>query len=222
MDKISILLIVVGMVIDTLFIINDNKYHNGLSIILKTLASLCFVLLGIHNYKGNGLLVIVALSFDMLGDFILILRNINKKHKDLIFVSGTISFLIAHILFSIYLITLNHKAIKLGIIFNLIFFTIFAFTYLRKLNIDLKMKIFGSTYVFFIMFTSGISISNFIYNASFSNLLFMIASIIFVSSDLVLIVHKFMKSTNTLQIIYRVLYYISQLLLATYVGLISL
>ena len=220
MDNVSLLLIIIGITVDALFILNDNKYHNGLSVILKTLASLCFLLLAIHNYKGNGLLIVIALGLDVLGDFVLILRNITNKHKDLIFVLGTISFLIAHILFSIYLIKLNIEALYLGILFNLILFTIFAIAYLKRLNISLKMKMLGTTYVFIIMFTSGLSISNFIYSPSFSNLIFMIACIIFVSSDLVLIIHKFKKSLNILQITYRVLYYISQLLLAVYVGLI--
>lgn len=221
MNLISICLIVVGAILQALFIYNDNKYHNALSIVLKTLASLCFVLLAFYFYKEDRKLVFYALCLDALGDFILILRNVSKKHKDLIFVSGTISFFIGHILLSIYLISLNRSALKLGIIINLILFFCLALYFLRTLTAPIGMKMLGASYLFMIMFTSGLSISNYIGINSSANLLFMIASIIFISSDLILMAHKFNpKAKNFMQPTYRVLYYISQILLALYCGLI--
>ena len=50
MDITSYLIIIIGIIIDALFIYNDDKYHNSLSIVLKTLASLAFVLLAFHLY----------------------------------------------------------------------------------------------------------------------------------------------------------------------------
>lgn len=220
MDILNISLIIMGIILQGLFIYNDNKYHNSLSIILKTCASLCFVCLS-FRLANKITLVNYALMLDCLGDFILILRNINKKHKDLIFVCGTISFFIGHILLSIYLYKLNPNAIKLGIIINLILFLGFAIYYLKTLTASIGMKLLGGSYLFMIMFTSGLSISNYIDIQSTSNLLFMIASIIFISSDLILMAHKFNpKAKNFMQPTYRVLYYISQILLALYCGII--
>lgn len=220
MDILNISLIIIGIILQGLFIYNDNKHHNGLSIILKTCASLCFVCLS-FRLANKITLVNYALMLDCLGDFILILRNINKKHKDLIFVSGTISFFIGHILLSIYLCKLNPNAIKLGIVINLILFLGFAIYYLKTLKASIGMKLLGGSYLFMIMFTSGLSISNYIDIQSTSNLLFMIASIIFISSDLILMAHKFNpKAKNFMQPTYRVLYYISQILLALYCGII--
>ncbi len=221
MDRISYLLILLETVLVSLFIYNDNKYHNSLSILLKTLASLTFVLLAIRLYKGRALLVIIALSFDMLGDFIMILRNKFRKHKDLIFVLGTLSFFIAHILYSTYLIKLNPKCIPLGLMFNAILYLGVAMYFLRTLDVHGKMKMLGASYLLIIMFTSGLAISNYINASSYANLVLMVASIIFICSDLILMIHKFNKNAkNYLQITYRVLYYISQLLLAIYVGLV--
>lgn len=217
----SIFLIILGICLQGLFIYNDNKYHNALSIILKTLASLCFVLLAFYLHKNTIPLVFYSLCLDCLGDFILILRNIDKKHKDLIFVIGTLSFFASHILLSIYLIRLNKKALPLGIVINLILFVVIALYFLKTLTAPFKMKVLGAAYLFMIMFTSGIAISNFIQVNSFTNLLFMIASLIFITSDLILMFHKFNpKAKNYLQPTYRIIYYLSQILLAIYCGLL--
>lgn len=221
MPILDYLIIIFGIVLDGLFIYNDNKYHNSLSIPLKTLASLMFVLLGIRLYKGNGLLVLIALCFDMFGDFVMILRNKYKKYKDLVFVIGTLSFFIAHILLSTYLIKLNSKCIVPGIIINLILYICIALYFLRVLDAHGKMKMLGACYLLIIMFTTGLAISNFFYLNSIGNLLLMVALIIFISSDLVLINHKFNKhAKDSLQITYRILYYLSQILLAFYIGLL--
>lgn len=217
----SICLIIIGCILQGLFIYNDNKYHNGLSILLKSLASFSFILLGYHLYSNTKQLIFIALCLDGLGDFILILRNISsKKYKDLIFVCGTISFFIGHILLSVYLCKLNPDAIKLGIIINLVLFFGLAMYMLRTIVAPLGMKLLGGSYLFMIMFTSGLSISNYIHIPNSSNLLFMIGSIIFISSDLILMIHKFKpKASNTLQPTYRILYYISQIIIALYIGL---
>lgn len=220
MDLIGVCLIVLGIVFQGLFIYNDNKYHNGLSILLKSLASLFFILLGYHLYHGDKLLILIALCLDGLGDFILILRNVLKKHKDLIFISGTISFFIGHILLSIYLISLNKEALPLGIVINLLLFLFLALYLLKTISASRKMKLFGATYLFMIMFTSGLSISNYVHLHTSSNLLFMIGSLIFITSDLILMIHKFNpKASNILQPTYRILYYISQIMIALYIGL---
>lgn len=221
MDDISYLLIITGIIIDAFFIYNDSKYHNSLSIILKTLASLSFVLLALHLYKGHALLVVVALVFDMLGDFILILRNRYPKHKDLIFVFGTISFFIAHILYASYLLKLNPTCIKMGLIINIILYIIIALSFKKLLNVKGFIGILGACYLFIIMFNSGLSITNYHLVKTFDNFIYMLGSLIFISSDLVLMFHKFGKRHyGFLQIVYRILYYVSQLLLAVYVGLL--
>lgn len=221
MDITSYLIIIIGIIIDALFIYNDDKYHNSLSIVLKTLASLAFVLLAFHLYKGKGLLVIIALIFDMLGDFILILRNRYKKHKDIIFACGTISFFIAHILYATYLIGLNRSCIKWGIVINIILYVIIAIAFKMSLDVKGFIGILGACYLFIIMFNSGLSITNYHLVPRHENFVYMVGSLIFISSDLVLILHKFGKnSPDFLQIVYRVLYYASQIILALYIGLI--
>ena len=91
------------------------------------------------------------------------------------------------------------------------------------MSLDVKgfIGILGACYLFIIMFNSGLSITNYHLVPRHENFVYMVGSLIFISSDLVLILHKFGKnSPDFLQIVYRVLYYASQIILALYIGLI--
>ncbi len=221
MNVLDYLIIFIGLILDFLFVYNDKKYKNKLSIYLKTLASLMFVILGFRLYKGNGLLVLIALCFDMLGDFILILRNKHKQFSDLVFAIGTISFFIAHILLSSYLIGINNTHLLQSMIINIVLYTCIVAFFQKTLNVHGKMKMLGACYLFIIMFTNGLVITNYFYCRNLSNLLLLIALLLFICSDLVLMYYKYGRySKKSLQIIYRFVYYISQILLALYIGII--
>lgn len=221
MDILSFLVIVAEIVFSTLFIYNDKKYHDNKSIILKTLASLMFVLLAIIRYRTKGLLIVIALCFDMLGDFVLILRNKHKEIRDLIFVSGTLLFFIAHILFSTYLISLNTNHLSQGIILCTFLYICIFFALGKKLNVKGKIKVLGCCYSYLILLTCSFALVNYLNLKTTYNLVLMIGLIIFALSDLSLMTYKFAKPNDkTLQIIYRILYYVSQLIIAFYIGLL--
>jgi len=219
MDLISILLIVFGVVLDGLFIYLDDKYHGKSSIYLKTLASLMFVLLAIHNYSGgNEIYVIIALTLNMLGDFVLILRNVFKKLHDIIYIVGTLMFLAGHILLSVYLLKLDSNCLIKGLIVNIIAFGILGINLVKTIKTNgITMKAVGSVYVFVIMFTFGLAVSAVIDNANFKNIFFLIAALVFITSDSLLIIQKYKKSApHIIQPIYRILYYVSQMMFAIY------
>ena len=212
----NILLITIGFILDLIFIFVDNKYHNFHSIYLKSLASLSFVLLALFNYKTNiQLLLVAALAFDMLGDFILIIRNIDQKRRDLLYILGTIAFLIAHILLVIYVLKQYPSSLLFGLILGFIVFVIIELFFVLPL-VDNKIFIaFGSLYLFFIILTCSVSIVSYINFPSSSLLVFTIGTVMFTLSDIILVYHKFKKEApNILQPIYRILYFISQVLIA--------
>lgn len=100
----SILLIAAGAILETLFIMQSYRRRDVASIILKTTASLLFVLLGIHCTRLRGqsvyaLYVVIGLALGMLGDLLLALRYLSKKTHDLCFVSGTLAFFAGHVLY---------------------------------------------------------------------------------------------------------------------------
>lgn len=106
----SILLIAAGAILETLFIMQSYRRRDVASIILKTTASLLFVLLGIHCTRLRGqsvyaLYVVIGLALGMLGDLLLALRYLSKKTHDLCFVSGTLAFFAGHVLYILAVLT---------------------------------------------------------------------------------------------------------------------
>ena len=111
----SILLIAAGAILETLFIMQSYRRRDVASIILKTTASLLFVLLGIHCTRLRGqsvyaLYVVIGLALGMLGDLLLALRYLSKKTHDLCFVSGTLAFFAGHVLYILAVLTAAPRA----------------------------------------------------------------------------------------------------------------
>lgn len=216
----SVLLICACIIFDICFIYHDNKYHDNKSIILKSSASLMFVLLALSLYKNKALLIVVALIFNMLGDIVLILRNKYPNYKDKFFMCGTVSFFIAHVLMLSYLIKLNMNSIKIAFILSIVLYVILYSVFSRVLKVSGIIRVMGVIYTYIIMFTTSMSIINYINCPIYGNLVLLIGIILFVISDIILIAFKFAKSDKSvMQIICRIIYYLSQLILALYVGL---
>ena len=216
----SVLLVCACIIFDILFICYDNKHHDRKSIVLKSLASLMFVLLALSLYKDKALLIVIALVFNMIGDIILIFRNKYPNIKDKLFIAGIVSFFIAHISILLYLIKLNITTVKFAFILSLIFYIILFSIFNRTLKVSGIIRVVGIIYTYVIMFTTSMAIINLAGLPTFSNLALLIGVVLFVISDIILIIFKFNKSDkNIMQIICRSIYYLSQLILALYVGL---
>ena len=75
----EILLISAGAVLETLFIMRSYKRRDASSVVLKTMASVVFVLLGLLELRRMGpslygWYVVAGLTLGMLGDLLLALR----------------------------------------------------------------------------------------------------------------------------------------------------
>ena len=210
----------IGYLIDILFIIHDETKHDGLSIVLKTLASACFVTLSIILYgessnQGLAIYIVLALVADLFGDFILILRNITDKHHDVIFVAGTICFFIGHIFLMIMLYINNPNVLLKSFIYTLVIFVVFCLYLLKKLNAKKAMRIMGGVYLFFIIYIQAYGLCSLVDVETSFDLAFLFGYFLFGVSDIVLIIQKFSNSkSNSLQPIYRLSYFISQVLIA--------
>lgn len=215
-----------GYLIDLLFIIHDEKKHDGLSLVFKTLASLSFVLLAlllsfnINNRIIAGLIV-VALVFDLLGDFILILRNVFPNKHDLIYIVGTACFFIAHIFLLIMLIINNPNVILKSILLASIFFIVFYFAVFNKLEMSKTFRVIGLFYLYFILYILAYSVFSYANFSTKFELAFLFGYFLFCVSDLILMIHKFKKgASSSLQPLYRLSYFISQILIALSISLL--
>ena len=215
-----------GYLIDLLFIIHDEKKHDGLSLVFKTLASLSFVLLALLlSFKINNRiiagLIVVALVFDLLGDFILILRNVFPNKHDLIYIVGTACFFIAHIFLLIMLIINNPNVILKSILLASIFFIVFYFAVFNKLEMSKTFRVIGLFYLYFILYILAYSVFSYANFSTKFELAFLFGYFLFCVSDLILMIHKFKKgASSSLQPLYRLSYFISQILIALSISLL--
>lgn len=213
-------LVGLGYLIDLLFIIHDNRKHDGLSVALKTLASACFVVLAIVMSKRStnvelAKLIIYALVADLFGDFVLILRNITNKKHDLIFLSGTACFIVGHIFLMIMLYKNNPNVVVKSFIYTAIASLVFVPFFIKKLSASKTFKLIGCLYTFFIIYIQVYGVCSIIDIETNFDLAFLFGYFLFAVSDIILIIQKFKEnSSSTLQPIYRLSYFISQVVIA--------
>ena len=176
----------------TFILIFDVLYMVKGGLILKSIASIMFVIAGIINIiyciKNRRDLkfpiwMLVALVCAMLGD---ILLNIN-------FYVGTIIFAVAHIFYFVsycMLYKLNGRDFLCGIIIAIIALSIILFTPFLNFGATL-MKGICCGYALIISLMVGKAISNVLKEKCFINIIIVVGSILFFISDFMLMLNKF-------------------------------
>ena len=201
------------------FIIQENKERYVLAAILKGLASLCFVAIGIINSNQVSLekLIVLGLIFGFVADILLNLRHVFKHKGKLVFLIGILVFLIGHIIYLIAIIPLN-KNILFCVIISIILTTLLMIWIFSKITAEKAFKIFGIVYIGAIVLLNVVAFSNMfagtILNPSFDRM-FAIGAFLFLISDIVLILNTFGKESKlSLRVTNIGLYYIGQILIA--------
>lgn len=192
---------------------NKKKYLLGL--VCKSVASICFLLIGIIGYKTYDIIfnhyVVLGFIFDLIGDVLLALRNI-VLHDEMFF-TGTISFMIGHIFYVLALTSvINNKLILclfIGILLGIAIYLQFYFV----CKIPKAFKIVGIFYTSLLSIIFVLSLCHYINNPIRCNLMFMIGSILFSLSDYTLIYNCFGKKKWWMHPLYSFLYYIAQLII---------
>ena len=110
-----ILLMAAGALLETVFIMQSYRRRCVRSVIFKTLASACFVLLAMQCIRIRGTsdyarLVFWGLVCGLLGDALLALRFLWKKTHDVFFIAGTLAFFAGHIFYILAILKLAPDA----------------------------------------------------------------------------------------------------------------
>ena len=194
----SLIIIGVGLVFLTLFLIEKCRRYSLKETLLKTTASILFIALAVVcNYIVKDhifpVFAIIALSFGMLGDIFLDLKYVFKQEDKVFSYAGFICFAIGHILY----ITGMHLEFFDGsnvlyVILPLVFGLLMAFTTIL-LEKPLKLK-YGSMkaicfiYAFFLFSMFGTAMSLLILHQFKSVALIMLSAggMLFAVSDLIL------------------------------------
>ena len=111
----EILLISAGAVLETLFIMRSYKRRDVSSVVLKTAASVVFVLAGAAGTARMGpsvyeWYVVAGLTLGMLGDLLLALRYLGQKLHHFFFAAGSVSFFLGHVVYIAAILTLCPQA----------------------------------------------------------------------------------------------------------------
>lgn len=199
-----------------LFMWTEKKENYMGAVILKGLASLCFVLVGVMAGNGGQLakLIVTGLLLGCVADVLLNLRWVFPKKGQLLFLVGILVFLGGHVVYLAAVLPMADNwavCVVVGVVLTaLLMKWIFP-----KITAKKAFKIFGVFYLGAIMLLNCVAVSNLMTAPSAFTGLFAAGALLFLISDIVLILNTFgPKSKFSLRVTNLSLYYIGQLLIA--------
>ena len=199
-----------------LFMWTEKKENYMGAVILKGLASLCFVLVGVMAGNGGQLakLIVTGLLLGCVADVLLNLRWVFPKKGQIIFLVGILVFLGGHVVYLAAVLPMSDNwavCVVVGVVLTaLLMKWIFS-----KITAKKAFKIFGVFYLGAIMLLNCVAVSNLMTAPSAFTGLFAAGALLFLISDIVLILNTFgQKSKFSLRVTNLSLYYIGQLLIA--------
>ena len=209
-------LVILCAVLASIFLKKESEEQYVAAVILKGLASLCFVAIGAFCSPWNQVttLIVAGLIIGSTADVLLNLRMVFKEKGQPIFLVGILVFLTGHILYLAAIFPLcSYKAAC--IIIGIILTALLMIWIFKRVTAKPAFKIFGVVYIGAIMLLNCVAISNVISAPSPFNIMFAVGAVFFLVSDIVLILNTFgsefkqsLRNTNI------GLYYIGQILIA--------
>ena len=198
------------------FLYVENKEQYVGAVILKGLASLSFVVLGLLCSPGThtAKLIVAGLILGFVADILLNLRWVVKEKGKLVFLVGILVFLSGHIVYLAAVLPMTKNWIVCFLIGAVLTAALMKWIF-TKITAEKAFKIFGIFYIGAIMILNCVAISNLITAPGGFTGLFAAGALLFLISDIVLILNTFGSETKTsLRITNIGLYYVGQLLIA--------
>ena len=209
-------LIILCVALASVFLYQESKKKYVPAVILKGLASLCFVILGIINSPGTHIakLIVCGLILGCIADVLLNLRMVFKEKGQLIFLVGILVFLSGHILYLAAVLPLAANWI-ICVVIGIVLTALLMVWIFKQITAKMAFKIFGVVYIGAIMLLNCVAISNLITDPSAFTAVFAAGALLFLVSDIVLILNTFGKEfRQSLRVTNISLYYAGQLLIA--------
>ena len=190
------------------------------ALVLKGLASICFVALGaISCFSGQlsptRLLIFIGLCFGIVGDEVIALCQVDPSRDTLWFIGGGSFFLVGHVFYVISLFSLGNPSwIALAISYVAMICLGLAYNKRRKFLCG-EMKIPLGLYLAAVTFVGALAIGCFVGRLTLGTALFAIGGVLFTLSDNTLFAYKLGEEPRFSQnIILHVTYYVAQILFA--------
>lgn len=220
------LLCILGLLVQIAFIIVESRKKYLPAVILKGSASIVFVTLGFlcagaAKDAAFARLITIGLLLGALGDILLNLRFLFDKKGQAVFLAGVAAFLTGHILYLAALITIAKDPLWYlaagAALAALLLWRIFS----ALGKIKASFKVFGILYIGVISMMTAVAAGN-CAAALNSNpagitgsLFFFLGALLFLASDVIMILNTFGKETRqSLRTSNLLLYYAGQLLIA--------
>ena len=186
------------------------------AMLLKGLASLCFVLLGVLASSGAKPAgqIVAGLVLGCVADVLLSARYAFPKKGKIIFLVGILVFLAGHLVYLAAIIRLCEKPLLCAVVGVLLTAVLMKWLFAR-ITAEKVFKIFGIFYVGAITVMTCTAIGNLISEPSAFTGLFAAGAVLFLISDIVLILNTFGPANRfRLRILNLSLYYVGQLMIA--------
>ena len=221
MDRYVWALVLAGIAADIAFVCATYAGKKRQSVVLKGLASLCFVMLGVVLYLAHpttfGALVVTGLALGALGDVILELRFVWQDRRAVVASAvGTVSFLLGHLAYITALLTRDGSSALLALALCAVLSIASVPALMKRVQVDSRaLKTLGALYLVIAVGTFSVALGCLL-TAGVTRLtaLFACGSLIFASSDFMLAYYGFVKKVRPLRAIYLLAYYAAQLRIA--------
>ncbi len=179
-------------VLAAVFLRTEAKEQYVTAVILKGLASLCFVIIGILCSPGTHVakLIVAGLIIGCVADVLLNLRMVFKEKGQPIFLVGILVFLTGHIMYLAAVLPLCPSKLTC-ILIGIVLTTLLMIWILKQVTAKPAFKIFGVVYIGAIMLLNCVAIGNLLAEASAFNAVFAAGAVLFLISDIVLILNTF-------------------------------
>lgn len=204
-------LLLIGFVIQIFFISASLRKEYIHATILKTVASLTFIIVALSSNNKD---LSLALIFGGVGDMLLELRHLFKKTLPL-FIVGTFFFIFEHLILinKCFILCNNHLTIALliSLLMSCLIHLLMKKCFQHK---GKGISILGVLYLCLLSILISFAFVGFLYNKNIGNLLFLIGSVFFITSDCLLITHNFGKDKYWYHPISLVLYFLAQSIIA--------
>lgn len=222
MSGLFLLLCAVGVAIQIVFIVVEKKNNFKAALVLKTTASLIFILSGIYCMAScpdanRARYVVAGLVMGGIGDFFLNLQFVVKKEKaQLMFIVGAVAFLTGHVLYFLSLLPYMKAVVLVSFLIAVVITGVtMAWVYSRNV-IALGLKIFGVFYIGAVVFITVLAGVYYVQNpVSTASLIVAIGAALFTASDVVLIFNMFGEKKPWMRPANLLLYYAAQLIIAS-------
>lgn len=186
------------------------------AVVLKGLASLCFVILGLLTSPGTHMakLIVTGLILGCVADVMLNLRWVFHEKGQMIFLIGILVFLSGHVFYLAAILPMCRSKL-LCFLIGAVLTALLMLWIFRRITAKKAFKIFGVFYIGAIVILNCVAIGNLLSAPSAFTGVFAAGAVLFLVSDIVLILNTFGSETKlSLRITNIGLYYIGQLLIA--------